>query len=66
MVHEVYIGNLGCAYRGLSKDEATTAYDEYVGLSKADYGRVSNETVTQMEGGEIVQEHFPENQSEEE
>jgi hypothetical protein len=58
MKYEVYVGNIGMVYNGDNEEDARLAFDDYVLQSTAGYGRASDEDVTLMEDGEIIDEHF--------
>ena len=62
--YAVVVGNIGTVYEGSGMLFASRVFDEYVLLSKALYGRVSNEPVTMFANGSIVAEYQPENHNE--
>ena len=55
----VIVGNVGQVHEGSVKAEAVRIYKEYVSLSKAKYGRVSQEPVTLFADHEPAMEYFP-------
>ena len=60
----VIVGNVGVIYTGIVKSAAIKQYKDYVYLSKKGIGRVSRESVTLMEGDEVIREHAGENEDE--
>ena len=63
--YSVMVGNIGEVYSGYSEDEAREAYAEYAEQSKEEYGRAAGEFVTMFLAGEIVKEHIPMHEGEE-
>jgi len=59
MKYELYVGNIGCVHRGNDGLVALGEFDEYVKLSKSEYGRASNEEVTLFKDGELIKEYIP-------
>ena len=58
--YQVIVGNIGTVYDGSNQTKANGIYDEYVQMSKDNYGRAGGESVTLMEDGEPIAEHFGE------
>ena len=64
-LYYVIVGNLGYVFDSHNKREANKEYNDYVKLSKASYGRASNEQVTLMatdlikETDDVLREYFP-------
>lgn len=56
--YEVICGNIGTVYSGTDFDKADDTYREYVNQSMAGYGRAAEESVSLMENGEPIKEHF--------
>ena len=56
---KVIVGNIGMVIE--TSDEATArwTFDEYVKLSKEEYGRCTGEPVTLMAGDEILLDYAP-------
>lgn len=59
--YEVIVGNVGTVYDGTGKTIAKTAYLRYVKVSLSGAGRAGGEGVVLMEDGEIIAEHYGEN-----
>jgi len=55
--YEVTVGNIGMVYSGMNFDVADKTFDEYVELSKSNYGRAAGEQVALWENGEPLFEH---------
>ena len=60
MKYEVIVGNIGTVHEGQSGSEAKRVFAEYKDQSKSGYGRASGESVTILEDGEPILEHFGE------
>ena len=58
--YRVVVGNIGTVYDGDSKIKADRDYKEYVEQSRSDYGRASREPVYMFVDGELLREHIPE------
>ena len=59
--YEVIVGNVGTVYDGSGKVAAKTTYLRYVKVSLSGAGRAGGEGVVLMEDGEIIAEHYGEN-----
>lgn len=55
--YQVIVGNIGTVYQGDDEFEAGRIYNDYVELSHSPYGRASNENVTLMADGDIIQDY---------
>jgi len=56
--YEVIAVNIGTVYDGTDQAKAQEAFDDYIRLSKAGYGRVGGEDVIMLVDGEIDQEYM--------
>lgn len=61
---EVVCGNIGYVYQGDDADAARAIYGSYVTASKSGRGLAGHEPVALSEGGEIIDEHERELESE--
>ena len=55
--YQIIVGNVGTAYDGDDGAAADAIFREYVRASCDGIGRAAGESVTMMDGGEIVREH---------
>ena len=55
--YEVIVGNIGTVYSGNDHDAARQTMQDYIGQSKAGYGRAGGEPVTLMRNGEPFDEY---------
>jgi hypothetical protein len=55
--YEVFVGNIGCVYRGGDWVEARKCRDEYREQSRTGYGRAAGEEVTVFALGDITRYH---------
>jgi hypothetical protein len=62
---QVVVGNIGHVYDGSNYTQARAVYNQYVKLSRANYGRASGEPVTLFHRDEIRAEYFPPSRGEE-
>jgi hypothetical protein len=58
-VYEVFVTNLGFAYRGEDEKEANLTFKRYQGMSMRGFGQCGNELVKLYHNGEIVQQFTP-------
>lgn len=56
--YEVIVGNIG-TMDYTNKKKAKDSYDSYVALSKEGATQVSNEPVTLLHNGDVVEEYIP-------
>jgi hypothetical protein len=61
---EVMVSNIGRVFEGTNGFEARATYNQYIRLSKAQYGRASGEGVTLWRDGEITAEYSPHDDAE--
>ena len=54
--YEVIVSNLGKVLEGSNAFKANSVYNQYVGMSKRNYGRVAGESVDMYRNGEIVKQ----------
>ena len=59
--YDLVVGNVGTVYTGTNGFEAIRDYNEYVRLSKDNYGRVGGEDVTLFKNGEPYKEYYSRN-----
>lgn len=55
---EVVVGNIGTVYDGSNGFEATKEYNQYVRLSKDNYGRVAGESVILFRDDDVYKEYY--------
>lgn len=58
---QVIVGNIGTVYDGPYGVDADLAFSHYCEQSRSGYGRAGGESVTLMCNGEILREHYGEN-----
>ena len=56
--YEVIVGNIGTVYNGTNGFTAIKEYNQYIGLSRANYGRASGESITLLKNGDIYKEYL--------
>lgn len=61
--YEVIVGNIGCVYTGTFRQAAVHWFNEFVTMSKVNYGRAAGEQVTMFEDDEIAKEYIPDGAS---
>lgn len=59
--YEVIVGNIGTVYQGNNGFEATKEYNQYVRLSKDNYGRAAGEDVTIIRDNDVYKEYYGDN-----
>ncbi len=56
--YEIVVSNIGTVYQGNSKKEAEKIYNEYIKLSKGNYGRACGENCYFMKNGEPLKTFY--------
>lgn len=54
--YQVIVGNIGTVYEGANGFTAIREYNQYIALSKSNYGRASGENVTLFKNDDIYKE----------